>query len=346
MQPNRFALAALALAATVGLGACTSSTTPSDSPSLADVTTLSVAFSGAEDDPQAAALTAFGNQVAEATNGRVLLDLQPNGVLGGQSSITTAVSAGTVDMAVVSVAALEPFNEDFALFTLPYVFGSPEAQASVLADEFVTEGLFTSLEEPRTMSILAGLYGGTRSVYNTEHPIVSPADTDGLRIRADSSQATVSLIQAMGAIAVPLALEEVDNGLANGAIDGAENTPTAYVTLGHDEQATFFSYTRHVMAPDVLIVNTDRYRTLERHDQQAIAELLPQLQEQSNSAMVAREAEAETEATSAGATFNADVDTAAFAERTAAQRDGFLTNPVRTSLFEVIQRENDAHPGP
>lgn len=346
MQPNRFALATMGLAALVGLGACTGNTTPPESPSLADITILTVAYSGAEDDPQGTALSAFGDSVAEATNGRVTLNLQAQGVLGGQDGVVTGVSAGTVDLAVVSSAALEPFNEDFGLFALPYVFSSPEAQASALADDTITSGLFTSLEEPRTINVLTGLYGGTRSVYNTAHPIIAPADMDGLRIRVDSSQATVSMIQEMGAIAVPLALAEVDDGLANGAVDGAENTPTTYLALGHEEKATFFSFTRHLMVPDVLIVNTDRLDALAAQDRTAILDLVPALREQANTAMTSREQEARTQAESAGASFNDDVDTAAFAERTAAQREDFLTNPVRTSIYDVIQRENDAYPGP
>lgn len=345
MNLNRCAVA-VGMTILLGVAGCTSNPTSSQSSSLTEVAALTVAFSGPDDDPQAVALAAFAEGLADATQGRVTVTVQADGVLGGQDSAVAAVSEGTVDMAVVSAAALAPYNEDFSLLALPYVFRSPEAQAAVLADDSVKASLLTSLEESRSLTTLAGLYGGTRSIYNAQHPIVTPDDMDGLAIRVDSSQATVSMIQEMGGVAVPLALDEVVDGLTNGTIDGAENTPRAYVALNHEAKATYFSYTRHLMVPDIFVINTGRLNALDARDRSALADLLPALRDQANSGLLAAEADAESEAAEAGTLFNDDVDIAAFAERTANQREEFLTNPVRVSLYQVTQTANDAFPTP
>lgn len=69
----------------------------------------------------------------------------------------------------------------------------------------------------------------------------------------------LEMIKAMGASPTPMAYGEVYTALQSGVIDGAENNEVSYVTVKHFEVAKFYSYTRHLVGVDYLIINSDLY---------------------------------------------------------------------------------------
>ncbi|MFV0452199.1 MAG: TRAP transporter substrate-binding protein DctP [Propioniciclava sp.] len=343
MRRTRVAGSLLVAAALAGATACTGSdgTAPQ---TAAEATTLTVAFGPSAEHPQAAALTTFGTGVSEATDGRIAVSVQTDQTMGDAATALRGVADGTIDLAVVSGPTLEPFNEDFGLFDLPYVFASPDAQAAALADRAVTEALFPTLEESRNITVLGGMYGGTRNVYTIDAPVRGPADLAGRTIRVPSSQAAVAMIEAMGGVAVPMALKDVRPGLGNGTVDGAENTVLTYTEQGHLDAAPQYSATAHLMIPDYLVINTDRLASLSDGDRQVLLEAVPGLIGQANSTMLDAEGAARATAEEGGATFVDDVDVQAFADLTRPQVEDSLTNEVRVRLYEAVQRANEAHP--
>lgn len=340
MNPIRLAGALMGVAALVAVSACSGETpTPTPSVTVGDVS-LTVATMQAPDHPQAVALAELGTRLAEATDGRVTLDVQTDGALGTEETALQGVSEGTVGLAIVGGRSLEPFNEDFLALNSAYVFASPEAQAATLTDERVTSTLLTSLEESRKVSVLGGLYGGTRNLYNADHPVLTPADLDGLTVRVEASQVDVTLVESLGAVAAPLALNEVTAALENGVVNAAENTVDAYTSLGHDAVAPYYSYTRHLMIPDYLVMNTDTLNSLSGADRQALMSAVAEMINTSNGAMASWEDDARASAEEAGATFNEVDDIASFA----ALVPDAASLAAQPALAEAVRAANEAHP--
>ncbi|WP_127125770.1 TRAP transporter substrate-binding protein [Georgenia sp. SYP-B2076] len=341
------AVAALSLAACGGGAAESPSAAGETSGSATEAVDVSdaetifkLAFNQTDQHPQYIAAKQLGEDLYEATDGRYAIEVYPNEELGTQSDVVQNLSDGSVEMMYIGGPVLESFNEDFIVFNLPYVFDSPEKQAEVFADEAVTGELFSSLEDSKNISVLAALHAGVRNVYNSKKAIVEPSDLDGLKIRVQQSDSQVAMIEAMGAVASPMGQGEVYSALQTGALDGAENNETVFDALKHDEVAKHYSYTRHLMIPDYLLINAETLAAMPDADREAFLELIPSTVESANAGFIEFAAESRAAAEKLGATFNDDVNVGAFKELVAPLVESSVNNPVRQKLYDAIQAAN------
>ncbi|WIY84029.1 TRAP transporter substrate-binding protein [Propionimicrobium sp. PCR01-08-3] len=308
-------------------------------------TMFKLAFNQTEEHPQYQAGVALGEKLEEATDGRYSIKVYPNEQLGNQADVMQNVSDGTVEMAWTAAAVLEGYNPDFVVFNLPYVFDSMAAQAAVLADREPLAELFDSLEESKSLTVMAGVSAGTRNVYNSKHPIVTPEDLNGLKLRVQQSDSQVAMIEAMGGIASPMSQGEVYSAIQTGVLDGAENNEAVYDGLKHSEVAKYFSYTRHMIVPDYLLMNTDILNAMSDDDRAALLALMPEVQQIANDGLIDYINVSIEHAESIGAQFNDDVDTDAFKELVQPMNEAALAeNELRQTLYGYVQEANAANP--
>lgn len=303
-----------------------------------------LAFNQTEQHPQYVAAVELGNKLAEATDCRYGIQAYANEQLGSQADVVNDISAGAVEMMYIGGPVMEGFNPDFIVFNLPYMFDSIEAQQEVFENTEALAELFSSLEDTKNITVLGALHSGVRNVYNSVRPITKPADLDGLKIRVQQSDSQVKMIELMGGVASPMGQGEVYGALQTGVLDGAENNPTVYNALKHDEVAGYYSGTAHLLIPDYLLINTEVLASM-GDDEQVFLDLVSEAILDANTGFIEFAAESQAASEEAGAVFNTDdVDVAAFKEAVQPLIDESINNPVRESLYELVQQANEAHP--
>lgn len=332
----RLALVSTAAVAALTLGACTS--TPGDTPGSDDVEprTMKLALNQTEEHPSFIALEAFGEYLTEATDGRWNIEVFPNSTLGDQSEYLQSVNDGVIDLAVVSAPQLENLSDDFVLFSLPTVFDSIESQMAVLSDESVVGEVYASLEESNNITVVGGLTQGARSVYTKDAPAESPADLVGKKIRVQESPVFLGMIDAFGASPTPMSFGDVYTGLQSGVIDGAENNEISYFTQKHYEVAPFFSYTRHLIGADFLIINTETLGEMSAEDRTAFDEGWTQAWQHHTELWITNTQTAIADAEADGATFT-EVDSDAFVDALLPLLDEFITTDSQKDLYDAIR---------
>ena len=201
---------------------------------------------------------------------RLAPDLQLGGVLGNEKEVLEKLGFGAVQMATTSVAPLAEFSEQIGVLTLPYLFRDAEHMWTVLDGEIGQE-LLASLESSGFVG-LAFYDAGARSFYNRQRPVRSLADLEGLKIRVQKSEIMREMVEALGATPVAIGFKEVYTNLHTGAIDGAENNVPSYRSERHFEVATYYSYDRHSMIPDLLMVGKSTWDALSSVEQEALRE--------------------------------------------------------------------------
>ena len=308
-------------------------------------TVFKLAFNQTDQHPQYIAAEQLGKDLYEATEGRYAIEVYPNEELGTQADVVQNLSDGTVEMMYIGGPVMESFNEDFIVFNLPYMFDSPEAQAAVFSDEEVVGELYSSVEDSKNITVLAGLHAGVRNVYNSKRAIKEPADLEGLKVRVQQSDSQVAMIEAMGAVASPLGQGEVYSALQTGALDGAENNETVFDALKHSEVAKFYSYTRHLMIPDYLLINTQILEEMPDEDREAFLDLVPGAVEEANEGFVTFAEESRARSEEIGAELDDDVDVEAFEESVQDLVESSINNDVRQELFDAVQAANEANAG-
>ncbi len=329
----------------LALAACGGGSTGSGSAGGGTTTVFKLAFNQTEEHPQYKAAVDLGEKLEEATDGRYSIKVYPNEQLGTQSDVVQNLSDGTVEMMYIGGPVMEGFNSDFIVYNLPYMFAGYDAQQAIFNDDELNADLFSSLEDSKHITVLSALYAGVRNVYNSKKPITTPADLQGLKIRVQQSDSQVQMIEAMGAIASPMGQGDVYSALQTGVLDGAENNETVFHQLKHDEVAKYYSYTKHLMIPDYLLINSDVLAGMDEADRTAFQDLIPQLREEANTGFLEFAKQSRTDAEAVGATFNDDVDVDAFKALVTPMVEAAVSeNDVRKTLYEAVQAANEAHP--
>lgn len=72
------------------------------------------------------AMTEFAEKVKERTDGRIQIQIFPNGQLGSENENMEQLMSGVISMTKVSAPGLATYNESYHAFGLPYIFDSTE----------------------------------------------------------------------------------------------------------------------------------------------------------------------------------------------------------------------------
>jgi TRAP-type C4-dicarboxylate transport system substrate-binding protein len=72
----------------------------------------------------------------------------------------------------------------------------------------------------------------------------------------------VNMVNDLGGSATPMAYGELYTALQQRVVDGAENNVPSFVTSNHYEVCKFYTLDQHSMVPDVVVVGTKFWDTL------------------------------------------------------------------------------------
>jgi tripartite ATP-independent transporter DctP family solute receptor len=239
--------------------------------SAADTMVLKASDVHPMDYPTVAAVVHLGEKLEKATNGKYKVEMYPLMQLGGEKEALEQVQIGALAMTRVSVGPVGPIVDDVNVFNLPFVFSSQDHMRKVIDGEIGAEMLQKITDAPKANLIgLCWMDSGARSVFNKVRAINKPSDLDGLKIRMMGNPIYVETMNALGGNGVPMGMDEVYNGIATGVVDGAENNEPTYVTHNLNSVAPYYSYTEHLIVPEILVFSKKIWEKLPADDQALI----------------------------------------------------------------------------
>jgi len=334
-----FSILAVAILMMSFLAACggggSDSASGGDSEGKKDTKVLKLGFNQPENHPQYQAMEEFSEKFYEETDGAYKIEIYPNELLGAQREVLELVQSGTVAMSITPGSLLENLNPDFVVFNLPYVFDSVEHQQAVLNNPDVTGELFSSLEG-NGLTVLGGFHGGVRNVYNSEKPVNTPEDLAGMKIRVMESDTNIQMMELMGGVGTPMGQGEVYTAIQSGVLEGGENNELIFNNLKHVEIAPYYSYTKHLMVPDYLMINADVLKGMSEEHQKLLKEGLTSAFDREFELFAEFVAEAKAAAEEQGAKFN-DVDITIFQDAVAPLLEEKLVNDFQKDLYEKVR---------
>lgn len=318
-------MAAVGLAAAAGLGAC----------GREGARPLFAADTHPADYPTVVAVKWFAEQLADRSQGRITVRQYPGGQLGEERDSLELTIFGGIDINRVNLAPLNAIAPETLALSLPFLFRSePHLRAALAgpAGQTVLDSL-----APHGLIGLCYYDSGARSFYTTRRPIDTPADLRGLKIRVQNSDMFVAMVEALGGDATPMSYGEVYGALLQGVVDGAENNWPSYESSRHFEAAKFYSLTRHVMAPELLVMSRRRWERFSPGDQALIRTTATDSVAIMAELWAAREQASEARVRAAGITVTSPADRGAFEALMEPVWDRFLGKPALRRLAEDLR---------
>ena len=237
-----------------------------------DKIVLKVTHNGSVEHPFQIGFEVFKEVIERDTGGRVEVQIFENAQLGTEEEASLMVKLGALAGSAASAGGgLAPFAPEAELFNFPFIFRDLDHFYGVL-DGAPGKRVAAAVEERLDAIVLGYWFSGVRNVWNSEHPVRTPDDFRGLKIRVMSSPVLLETFNALGAQATPMSFGELYSGLETGVVDGAE---TDHVDLLYErfyEVTQYVSYTGHMYLAAGFIFSRKLYDRLPPDIQQAVLE--------------------------------------------------------------------------
>lgn len=202
----------------------------------------------------------FKKYVEEKSDGRLIVEIYPNGQLGGERQAIESVQLGTVQMTVTAVAVLSGFEPKFQVFDLPFLFKDKPAAYAALDGELGS--MLSRNLVPLGLKTLGFPENGYRHITNNKGPIRTPDDLKGMKVRTMENPIHMAAFRALGANPTPMSFGELYTALQQKTVDAQENPIALIYTSKFYEVQKYCSLTGHVYAATIAVCNDDWFNKL------------------------------------------------------------------------------------
>lgn len=253
-------------AANSGTSAAGSSAAAADSKATGAKFVMKIGHSQPTDNPRHISLLAFKKEVEEKTAGGVTVEIYPSGQLGSEKEILESVKMGTIQGMRGGQFDMLP---KLLVFTLPFLCQT-DVQVDALLDSDIALKICEGSQKDNMYILGLGNAGGWRQFSNNKHPIKSPADLKGLKMRTPGMDTIDGTFKAMGATTVSVPYNDLYMSLKTGVADGQENPLTNMVSMKFYEVQKYVTMVNYMFHPDPFYVNKTWFDSLPSDYQDAI----------------------------------------------------------------------------
>ncbi len=299
---------------------------------------IRIAHSQSAEHPDHIGLLAYEKYIEDRLGDKYDVQIFPNELLGPSVKAIELVQTGAIDFAVASTGNLETFDNIYQIFSIPYLFNSTEVYHSVMENDTLMQGIYSSTKASGFETV-TWLDAGTRNFYATT-PINTPEDLKGKKIRVQASPTNVKMMKAFGAAASPMNFGDVYTAIQQKVIDGAENNEFALTNNKHGEVAKYYTYNEHQMVPDMLIGNVKFLDSLSAEERTVFDEAAKECTRVEREEWITQTEQAKQQAADMGVKFiYPDAET--FKEKVLPLHQELLKeNPKLVPIYEEIQKAN------
>ncbi len=213
---------------------------------------------------------AFKSSVETQTNGRVKVELYPNGLLGSQDEMFEQARRNAIQAVIPPEGVISRWMPEIQALGIPFLYSSLPVAWEVQDGPF-GEKLKAKMLDKTGLRVLGISDVGGFCVFATnKRPIKTVADLKGMKIRTMTHEGHIATMRALGAAPTPMTFAEVYTSLQTGVIDGHFNPISAMITFRMYEVQKYLSLTNHIYGAMYLMINDKWFNSLPTDYQNAL----------------------------------------------------------------------------
>jgi C4-dicarboxylate-binding protein DctP len=181
------------------------------------------------------------------------------GELGHKANdLLRMVEAGDFDGCYFYSSYLTGRVPELGLFELPFEIGSRERFYALL-DGALGRRVAGSVAANTGYRVLGYWDNGIRHLSNRLHPIHTPADCQGLKIRTAFNEFHQAAFRAMGFEPMAIDVKDLPAAVADGTVDAQENPLTNMINYKVQAYHPHITLTSHLFGVSAVLVNAAKY---------------------------------------------------------------------------------------
>lgn len=235
--------------------------------------TRKIAISIPESHPTTAALKAAAAEILQQSNGRLTIEVYPNGQLGSDTDTVSQVRAGAIDFVCTAGTIWGNLAPVTSINTIAFAFPDYATVWSAM-DGDLGAHMRSAFDKVNLVPVGKVFDHGFRQMTNSSKPINSPKDLAGLKVRVPASPTLVSLFKGLDASPATIPVGELYTALQTKVVDGQENALPLIDSAKLYEVQKYCSNTGHAWDCFTLVGNKRNWNSLPDDMRKLVTEVL------------------------------------------------------------------------
>ena len=201
------------------------------------------------------------DRILKETNGRVKISIFPNNQLGGDTDMLSQLRSGALEFMTLSGLILSTFTPLTSIYGIGYAFPTYDKVWAAM-DGDLGKIIRESVDKSGLYAFEKIWDNGFRQISSSTHPIRTPQDLKGYKIRVPVSPLWTSMFEAFGAAPASINFSEVYSALQTKIVEGQENPLINIETAKLYEVQKYVSMTRHMWDGFIMLGNGRNWKSL------------------------------------------------------------------------------------
>jgi tripartite ATP-independent transporter DctP family solute receptor len=209
-------------------------------------------------------------RIKEATGGRLEVQVFPNNQLGSDTDSLSQLRSGALEMFTLSGLILATLVPPASINGIGFAFPDYDTVWKAMDGKLGTY-VRTEIAKRNIVALDKIFDNGYRQITSSTHPIKTPEDLRGFKIRVPVSPLWTSMFEAFGAAPASINFSEVYSALQTKIVEGQENPLTLIQIARLYEVQKYISMTSHMWDGYWLLVNGRAFKALPEDAQETLA---------------------------------------------------------------------------
>jgi len=230
----------------------------------------------AENTPKGLAAEKFAQLVEAKSNGRIIVQIYPNGMLYNDDNELIALKEGDIQMIAPTTSKMTEYLPNWQILDLPFLIDDERELKTVLTGP-ISEKLIGELE---TLNIkgLTFWNNGFKQIASSHSPILETQDFWHKKIRMMPSDILKEQFYLLRAKPIATTFGNVYNELESMTVDAQENTISNMFSKKFYEMENHITLSNHGILSYVVMMNENFWNHLSPEDQQIINDSLEEME--------------------------------------------------------------------
>jgi TRAP-type transport system periplasmic protein len=297
----------------------------SNAESSNDTITFKLALVDPDSSPYAQGAHAIAEEVEKATDGKIKIEVNAGGALGGERDTIELAMSNNLDIATCANSVLANFIPEMGILDQAYLWkNSDEAHAAV---DGPVGDLIEEEAEKLGLHVIGYMESGFRNTFSTK-PIESIDDFKGVTIRTMENKYHQAAFKSFGAMPVAMAYNDVFTALQQRTIDACENATANCWNSGFYEVTKHITNTQHAFVYILLCMSDEAWNKIPEDLRDTFLEAVHKGVETERELLVQANEEATEKLKAEGVEFH-DIDIAELQAKykEEAKKEGFTFDP-------------------
>lgn len=276
-----------------------------------ETVTFKLALVDPDTSPYAKGAHAIADAVDAATDGKIKIEVNAGGALGGERDTLELAMSNNLDIATCANSVLTNFIPEMGILDQAYLWkNTDEAHAAV---DGALGDLIKAKAEEQGLHVVGFMESGFRNTFSTK-PIETVDDFNGVTIRTMENQYHQAAFESFGAMPIAMSYNDVFTALQQGTIDACENATANCWNSGFYEVTKHITNTQHAFVYILLCMSDDAWNKIPEDMRQTFLDAVQEGVEEERGFLVEANEDATEKLEEKGVAFH-DIDISVLQEK-------------------------------